>query len=70
MSLFGIWIIEKEKKGCDTMKKIKWPNILLLVAIAFIAWCVLSFIDTNIHNDIMSESYGAYAKWNLFNLIF
>ena len=52
------------------MRKVKWSNIGLLISIIFILYIVLSFIDTNIHNDVCSKNFLQYSSWNLFNILF
>lgn len=52
------------------MKKVRWDNIALLIAILFMVWLVVSFVDVNIHNDICNPDYGEFAKWNAFKLFF
>ena len=59
------------------MKKInrkkQAENIASLVIVILLIWVLLSFIDTNIHNQL-GAGYGQYHKWNaiilFFNLLF
>jgi hypothetical protein len=44
--------------------------ILSVICILFFAYLLASFIDTNLHNHPFTDSYGNYADWNIFNIIF
>jgi hypothetical protein len=44
--------------------------ILSVVCILFLAYLLASFIDTNLHNNPITDSYGNYADWNIFTIIF
>ena len=44
--------------------------ILSVICILFFAYLLASFIDTNLHNQPFTDSYGNYADWNIFNIIF
>lgn len=51
--------------------KIKKYGVAIFWAIfLFITiWALFSFVDINMHNTLC-ESYGQYADWNLFTMIF
>ena len=44
--------------------------ILSVICILFFAYLLASFIDVNLHNHPFTDSYGNYADWNIFTIIF
>ncbi len=44
--------------------------ILSVICILFFIYLLISFIDTNLHNQPFTDSYGKYADWNIFNILF
>lgn len=47
-----------------------FEKFLGLISFILLVWILISFIDVNMHNDIMSSNYGHFARWNLFEIIF
>ena len=56
------------------MKKLNKKRVIDFVMTAIcaliLAYFLASFIDTNLHNHPFTDSYGNYADWNIFNILF
>ena len=44
--------------------------VMTVVCALILAYFLASFIDTNLHNHPFTDSYGNYADWNIFNILF
>ena len=44
--------------------------VMTVICVLILAYFLASFIDTNLHNHPFTDSYGNYADWNIFNIIF
>ena len=51
-------------------KKHCFDFAMTVICILILAYFLASFIDTNLHNQPFTDSYGNYADWNIFNIIF
>lgn len=49
------------------MKKLTLPDIVGILALAFIAWALFSWLDIITHNI---DASPVYASWNLFTIFF
>lgn len=44
--------------------------VMTAVCALILAYFLASFIDVNLHNRPFTDSYGDYADWNIFTIIF
>jgi uncharacterized membrane protein YukC len=52
------------------MKVGKFLGITIsVIGIIFAIWVTFSWIDTNKHNNPMSEEYLNYSQWNFFEMV-
>lgn len=45
-------------------------KVFIALCNLFLIWVLLSFINTNMHNQPFEDGYKDYADWNFFSIVF